>query len=99
MTRWSEALSEVADGDKLNGRLRLNKSWLEVEVATSSTTILGGGRVGRIVGGQVEVVPPTRWRWRCRWLEVVPPTRSTYVWRNIRHRPVDNWVFGTSPSH
>ena len=47
----------MGDGDKVNGRLRLTDSWLEVEVATSSTTILGGGRVGRIVGAahQVEV--------------------------------------------
>ena len=37
MMRWPEP--ELADGDKVNGRLRLTESWLEVEVTTSSNTI------------------------------------------------------------
>ena len=62
--------------------------WSEVSVNLAEVK-----KDAQVVGGGA--------RCRPRWLkvEVEPPTISTYGCRNIRHRPVDNWVFGPSLGH
>ena len=63
--------------------------WLEVEPGADP----GGG--GAWVNTNLEPGAEPRWL----KVEVEPPTISTYGCRNIRHRPVDNWVFGTNLGH